>query len=149
MMSIPMTDEKAKAVDGILMGLPKGGKEIEQIAQRESETLNERILNSCCYRERLVTSFSDALREPTLERVDKEAWQRLAEFIPAAERGKIVYVVTDIYGYFRAPAFRVSELLQTTLWSHEIYIVGSDFDWLVGAKHDRLFLQGRAALSSS
>jgi hypothetical protein len=38
-------------------------------------------------------------------------------------------------------------VLDSRVWTHEVYVVGADVDWLVGCKHERVCLQGKAAIS--
>lgn len=72
-------------------------------------------------------------------------WRKLADFIPDSDRERTVYVVADLYGCFRLPASRVPEVLDSELWTHEVYVAGSDVDWLMGIKQENVFLQGKTA----
>ena len=137
--------DKEQRVQEVLAELPGGAKGIEHLSESMSSAINEGIMNKCCYRERLAASFCDALREPHAERVDGEGWHGLGQLVPPSDTMRDVYVATDLYGFFRVPATRVSELLDTSLWSHEVYVVGLDIDWLVGVKHEYVFAQGKAA----
>jgi hypothetical protein len=140
-----MDAEKRSRVKKILAVLPGGSSNIEHLGTSEAEALNERIMSRCCHRERLIMSFIDALREPQLMFADADGWRKLTDFIPESDRERTVYVVSDLYGYFRLPASRVPEVLDSELWTHEVYVVGSDVDWLVGIKHENVFLQGKTA----
>jgi hypothetical protein len=139
-----MDAEKRSRVKKLLAALPGGSSNIEHLGTSEAEALNERIMSHCCYRDRLIVSFIDALREPQLMFADADGWQKLVDFIPENERERMVYLVADLHGYFRLPASRVPAVLDSQLWTHEVYIVGSDIDWLVGIKHENVFLQGKA-----
>lgn len=140
-----MDAEKRSKVKEILAALPGGSSNIEPLGKSEAEALNERIMSHCCDRERLIASFIDALREPQLMFADADGWRKLADFIPESERERTVYVAADLYGCFRLPASRVPAVLDSELWAHEVYVVGSEIDWLVGFKHENVFLQGKAA----
>jgi hypothetical protein len=141
-----MNAEKRAKAKEILAGLPGGSSGIEHLGESDAEALNEQIMNRCCNRERLIASFIDALREPQRAFPDAEGWKKLADFIPESERREHhVYVAADLYGCFRLPASRVAELLDSGLWTHEVYVVGGDVDWLVGFKHENVYLQGKAA----
>jgi hypothetical protein len=141
--------EKRARAKEILSGLPGGSSGIDHLGASDAETVNQRIMSRCCYRERLIASFVDALREPHRVFPDAEGWQKLADFIPESEREHAVYVAADLCGCFRLPASRVAEVLGSGLWTHEVYVVGGDVDWLVGFKHENVYLQGKAAASGA
>jgi hypothetical protein len=142
-----MDTARRNRVKQILADLPGGSGGIEHLGQRDAEAINERIMERCCYRARLVASFVDALREPQGSFPDAEGWRKLASFIPEDEREHHVYVAADLYGYFRLPASRTAEVLDSGLWTHEVYVVGANVDWLAGVKHEWVYLQGKAAAS--
>ena len=142
-----MDRESKSRVLKILAGLPRGARDIEQLTEPEAKALNESIMARCCHRERLVTSFVDALRDPHLMFADAQGWKKLATFIPEVERQGTVYLAADLYGMFRLPADRVAELLASDVWTHEVFVVGATVEWLVGINHENVFLQGEATVA--
>jgi hypothetical protein len=148
-MEASMDAEKRARLKEILAALPGGSNDIEHLGAAEADALNERIMSRCCNKERLVASFVDSLRDPQAAVVDAEGWKRVADFIPESERKQAVYMATDLYGFFQLPAVRVPEALDSGLWTHEVYVVGGDVDWLVGFKHEKVFLQGKAVALAS
>lgn len=73
--------EKRAMALAILSGLPGGSKDIEHLGESDAEALNEQIMNRCCQRARLITSFVDALREPQKDFRDTLGWKKLAHLI--------------------------------------------------------------------
>jgi hypothetical protein len=135
-------DERNARVASILARLPGGPSDIEWLSQEAAERLNEEILDRCCDRRRVVASFADAFREPFRTIRDDEGWSKLYQFFPEGALQHNVYVITDLYGFFRVPLPRASELLGSELWSHEVYVVAENANWLVGYRNGEIHLQG-------